>query len=121
VLIISLVFTSLFLIFKVINWYSYNQAFSKRKWAEGDLSCGYPNRKYMLKDLVNNHQIKGLTYKQLVDSIGEPRIDSNSHEAYYNIILDYGLDIDPVYSKELIIQFDRDSIVKDFKLKEWKN
>jgi hypothetical protein len=75
----------------------------------------------MLNDLINNHHLKGLTYRQLIDSIGVPHIDSGSYEAYYNIILDYGWDIDPVYSKDLVVQLNQDSVVTGFTIKEWKH
>jgi len=90
-------------------------------WDDRDQGFGYPKRKFMLNDLIENHQIKGLTYKQMVDSIGEPNIDPGSYKAYYNIILNYGWDIDPVYTKDLVIQLDRDSVVTGFKVKEWKH
>jgi hypothetical protein len=120
VLVISLISVALFVIYKLVIWYSYSQKFNKAAWAVREEGLYY-NRKYMLSDLIENHQIKGLTYKQLVDSIGEPRIDSGSYEAYYNIELDYGWDIDPVYSKDLVIQLNRDSVVTGFDFKEWKN
>jgi hypothetical protein len=121
VLVISLISVALFVIYKLVIWYSYSQKFNKATWDEGDIGFDFPNRKYMLNDLIENHQIKGLIYKQLVDSIGEPRMDSGSYEAYYNIELDYGWDIDPVYSKDLVIQLNRDSVVTGFDFKEWKN
>jgi len=121
VLIVSIVVASFVLIYKMVRWYSYNQAFNKAEWADGDEGFGYSKRRYMLNDLIENHQIKGLTYKQLVDNIGEPHFDSGSKNAYYNIILDYGWDIDPVYSKDLVIQLNRDSVVTSFEIKEWKH
>lgn len=121
ILVISLISVALFVIYKLFNWYSYSLKFNKATWDEGDIGFGYPNRKYMLNDLIEHHQIKGLTYKQLVESIGEPCIDSGSYEAYYNIELDYGWDIDPVYSKDMVIQLNRDSVVTGFDFKVWKN
>jgi hypothetical protein len=121
IVVVSLLSISLFLIYKLVNWYSYSQKFNKAAWAVRDEGFIYYNRKYMLNDLIENHQIRGLTYKQLVESIGEPRMDSGSYEAYYNIELDYGWDIDPVYSKDLVIQLNRDSVVTGFDFKEWKN
>lgn len=118
---VMIICISVVLTYQIFHWYSYNQTFNKAAWADGDQGWGYPNRKYMLNDLLKNHQIKGLTYKQLIDSIGEPHLDSGSYEAYYNIILDYGWDIDPVYSKNLILQLNRDSVVTGFEIKEWKN
>jgi len=97
VLVVGIVIASFVLIYKIVHWYSYNQAFNKAEWADGDEGFGYPKRRYMLNDLIENHKIRGLTYKQLIDTVGQPHIDSGSNEAYYNIVLDYGWDIDPVY------------------------
>jgi len=121
ILIISIISTLFLLLYKVIDWYNYNQVFNKSAWIDGDEGFGYPQRKYMLNDLIEHHKIKGLTYKQLVNNMGYARIDSGSYEAYYNVILDYGWDIDPVYSKDLVIQLNRDSVVTGFEIKEWKH
>ena len=48
------------------------QKFDKSAWKErGDLNI-YPNRDKMLEDLMNHHQLKGLTYKQVIELLGEP-------------------------------------------------
>lgn len=76
----------------------------------------------MYKDLLTNYKLKGISYKQLVNLIGEPGKDFSGepNEIYYEILTDYGFDIDPVKSKTLIFKFDSDSIIVDFELKEWK-
>jgi hypothetical protein len=77
----------------------------------------------MLKDLMNHHQLKGLTYKQLVDLIGEPEkySDEEPNTATYNIVTDYGRDIDPVYIKNLEVKISSDSIVTDANINEIKH
>ena len=82
----------------------------------------YPNRDKMLNDLIKNHKLKGLTYRQLVEQIGEPEqnVSGDSNTVYYNIVTDYGHDIDPIYSKTLQLGFDKDSIIIDFKIIETK-
>ena len=54
--------------------------------------------------------------------IGLPdlKITGKNDTAYYDIITDYGHDIDPVYTKELIFRFDNDSLVIDYKIREWE-
>lgn len=44
----------------------------------------------------------------------------NSNSLTYNIVLNYGDDIDPVYSKNLDIFFSKDSIITSYKITEWK-
>jgi len=100
-----------------------NQQFDKTAWSEkGDLGI-YPNREKMLKDLMNNHPLKGLTYKQLIDLLGEPEKykDEEPNTATYNIMTDYGGDIDPVYVKNLEVKFSIDSIVKNVSINEIKH
>ena len=41
------------------------------------------------------------------------------NEIIYNIMVDYGWNIDPMEGKELYIEFDKDSTVTDFQLKHW--
>lgn len=97
-----------------------NRKFDKYAWSEkGDLGI-CPNRDEMLKDLLNNHQLKGLTYKQLVELLGEPKNNSDAEQnvAYYNVVTDYGRDIDPVYVKNLQVKFNSDSIVTDVGISE---
>jgi hypothetical protein len=99
------------------------QKFDKAFWQQrGDLGI-YPKREKMLKDLMSHHQLKGLTYKQLIDLLGEPETDSDeeSNTATYNILTDYGRDIDPVYIKNLDVKFSSDSIVTDVNINEIKH
>lgn len=80
----------------------------------------YPNRKKMIDDLVKNRQLKGSSFEQIVDFIGEPNGMDND-TLYYDVDLDYGTDIDPVYGKNLLIYLNKNCKVTGFKIKEWKN
>jgi hypothetical protein len=100
-----------------------HKTFDKRGWQErGDLGL-YPNRSAMLKALTSHYRLKGLSYKQLVDSLGESEgfSDTKANTAYYNIVTDYGKDIDPVYVKNLIITLDADSVVSSVGIEEIKH
>jgi outer membrane protein assembly factor BamE (lipoprotein component of BamABCDE complex) len=97
--------------------------FDKAGWTiQGDLGL-YPNRDKMLDDLIKNQNLKGLTYRQLIDKIGEPEKNEvgDSNTIFYDIVTDFGHDIDPVFIKSLEIKFDKDSIVTDFKINEIKH
>ncbi|MES2379512.1 MAG: hypothetical protein V4538_00620 [Bacteroidota bacterium] len=96
--------------------------FDKIGWNEkGDLGS-YPKRKSMLNDLIENHKLKGIKYKELIELLGLP--ENYSDEEYntmtYNIEIDYGFDIDPTYSKHLKIELAIDSVVKSYEIVEWK-
>ena len=99
-----------------------NEKFDKTKWQEqGDLRI-YTHRKSMLKDLTKNYKLTGLSYRQLVNIIGEPEnySDKENDIVYYEIETDYGFDIDPVYTKSLQLKLTKDSIVDSYSIKEWK-
>lgn len=94
--------------------------FEKAGWIEkGDLGL-YPKREKMLYDLTTNYKLKGLSYKQLIDLIGQPEKNAmGSNSIYYNISVDYGHDIDPIYIKTFVVEFNNDT-VKQYKINEWK-
>jgi hypothetical protein len=47
-------------------------------------------------------------------------MDSNIDSPYYPIITDYGSDIDPIYTKSLVLYLNKDSIITHYKVEEWK-
>ena len=97
------------------------QKFDKVKWAEVADLMTFPNRKSMIDDLTNSFQLKGKRYKEIIELLGQPQgKGDNDLKIFYDIEVDYGSDIDPVYSKTLTFQFDKDSIVTTFKVEEWK-
>ena len=95
--------------------------FAKEGWTKYDDSEGeYPYRSSMMNDLVEHHQIKGLTYTQLLDSLGKP---SNYGEPdgtiRYLIFEGFESDIDPVHGKTLDLTLGPDSVVNSYKMSEW--
>ena len=100
---------------------NFNQKFNKSNWMEERDLQTFPYRDNMLNDLTTNYKLKGLTYKQLIDLIGEPQNNmGDTNTICYPILVDYGFDIDPVHSKTLVIELNNDSIVIDYKIDEWK-
>ena len=97
------------------------QKFDREKWAEIADLMTFPNRKYMIDDLVKSYQLKGKKYSEIVELLDKPqsKLDSTM-EIYYDIDVDYGFDIDPIYSKILSITFDKDTLVKSFEVNVWK-
>jgi hypothetical protein len=98
-----------------------NIKFDKAKWDSlGDLRS-YSYREQMWNDLIAHHQIKGLTYKQVIDSLGQTENYQDIGDSLrYDIVADFG-DLDPKSGKYLIIGFNKDSTVTGFKVVEWKN
>jgi len=97
------------------------QKFDKEKWAEVADLMTFTNRKSMLDDLTKNIPLKGRNYQDIVSLLGHPQypIDSTM-EIGYKIDEEYGSDIDPIYTQTLLLQFDKDSTVKSFKVQQWK-
>jgi hypothetical protein len=94
--------------------------FDKNKWHE-QIDPAFPStyRPRMLDDLTTNFKLIGLSYHQLVDRLG--MTDSkDSGLVSYKIVVKYGSDIDPVYSKDLEFTYSKDSSITSFKVVEWK-
>lgn len=94
--------------------------FDRHQWlVTGDIGI-FPYREQMVDDLVKHHQLKGLTYTQLLDSLGEP---SNYREPdgtlRYLIVEDFESDIDPVHGKTLDLTLGLDSVVTSYKISKW--
>ena len=96
--------------------------FDKSKWNER-FDGFYEYRENMVKDLMENHIKKGIDLNKIIELLGEPGNYHNvkSNEIIYEIMVDYGWNIDPMEGKELHIEFDKDSTVTNFKLKHWKH
>lgn len=94
--------------------------FNKEDWCKIEDLQLHPNRVKMLDDLLKNNTLKGLTVSQLIDKLGHPDFNTppDSNKIYYNIVTEYGLDIDPFYSKNLIFTYSHDSIITNFIIDE---
>jgi hypothetical protein len=110
-----------FLILVSTIWTSCNNQinFDSRKWKiEEDLRT-YPFRETMTEDIIQNKKFIGLNLGQVRDSLGQPNALENG-QLFYSITTDYGTDIDPIYTKDLVLTFDNDSLITNVKIEEWK-
>lgn len=96
--------------------------FDEKKWNER-LDGSYKYREYMVSDLMGNHLEKGMKYNQVIELLGLSGKYQNikSNEISYEIMVDYGWNIDPVEGKNLYFEFDKDSIIKNIRLEHWKH
>lgn len=110
------------LIFLSLLLFSCTTKFDKAKWQQESDIGQFPYREKMVNDLVVNHKLKGLTYNQVIDLIGEPQknLVVEKNKINYPIIVEYENDIDPVYTKTLVITINDDSLVSTFQIDEWK-
>jgi outer membrane protein assembly factor BamE (lipoprotein component of BamABCDE complex) len=95
-----------------------NSKFDREKWSYGD-GLDYPLRNDIVEDLMANHHIKGLNYRQIIDSLGSPQ-RRDSLKFTYQIIdnsYNYGKK-QPVHKKNLIVYFNRDSVAVKFEIYE---
>lgn len=94
--------------------------FDKVKWNEQqDPAFTSSYRKKMLRDLTQNHKLSGLRYSEIVNLLGIPD-EQDSAGLRYKIVEDYGYDVDPVYTKDLILDINKDSTIKAWRVWEWK-
>lgn len=101
-----------------------NVKFDKLGWnTYGDGIPCPPLRERMLEDLLKNHKLIGLSYRQLIDKLGEPpKCDiCESNRISYEIVVDYGYDIDPVFIKTLDFYYNKDSLITDWTINEIKH
>ena len=96
--------------------------FDKSKWNER-FDGFYEYRENMVEDLMQNHLKKGTDYKKVVELLGEP-VDSQNNktnEISYEIMVDYGWNIDPMEGKVLYLEFEKDSTLIKSRLEHWEH
>lgn len=93
--------------------------FNSEKWKTKEDLQTFPYREAMLSDIIENNKFIGLPFRQVLDSLGKPSGVENK-QLYYSIKTDYGRDVDPIYSKKLVLTIDKDSVVTEIEIKEWK-
>lgn len=90
--------------------------FDRQKWSNGN-GLDYPLRDQVIDDLVKNHQLKGLTYRQVIDTLGSPQ-KLDSLQVSYQIVdnsFTYSR-TKPIHKKNLILYFSKDSVVTRFEV-----
>ncbi len=91
-----------------------DQKFTREKWSYGD-GLEFPSRKTVLNDLLANHKIKGLNHYQVIQLLGSPQHRDTANFKYSYQIEDTGFEYNPkkkpIYIKNLVLFFNKDSIV----------
>ncbi len=109
-----------FLLLLILVSCAQQMKFDKERWNE-QIDPIFPSyyRPKMLKDLTQNYKLIGLSCSQLKGRLGQAdNMDNNSIS--YKIIIDYGGDIDPVYTQDLVFTYSKDSLITSYKIIEWK-
>jgi hypothetical protein len=114
-LVITLIILYLFI--NGCNDTSKSETFDKTKWTDlGKL--GSADKVLMAEDLIKTHKLIGLTNKQMFQLLGSPANYMDTTKTYYELATVYDV-IDPVSGKNLIIQFNKDSVIISAKIEEW--
>lgn len=98
-----------------------HKKFNREQWNYGD-GLEFPLRNEIVDDLVKNHQLKGLNYGQVIDTLGIPQKRDSLLLAYQ--ILDNSSDFSrkkPAHIKSLVLHFSKDSVVVKAEIKEYDN
>ncbi len=88
--------------------------FTRDAWSYGD-GLEYPSRDAILEDLLAKHKLEGLTHYQVIQLLGSPQDrDTINFKYTYQIVntgVDYNPKKNPVYKKDLVLYFSKDSVV----------
>lgn len=93
--------------------------FEGKKWKIEEDLRSYPFREKMISDIIDNKKLIGFTFVQILDSLGRPNLHEEG-QLIYSVKVNYGSDIDPIYTKDLVLTIDKDSLVTDVLVKEWR-
>jgi hypothetical protein len=96
---------------------SCSEKFDKTKWTQYDEVDG-PDRNLMAEDLLKNNKLVGLSHKQMLQLLGPAANYTDTLNTYYTLSEKYDM-IDPVSGKDLVIKFNKDSIITSAEIKEW--
>lgn len=91
--------------------------FDSEKWNQYSEVDG-PYRDSMADDLIKSHKLLGLSNKQMLQLLGAPANYTDTTKTYYELSEEFD-GIDPISGKDLIITFNKDSIITNAKTEEW--
>jgi len=94
------------------------KAFNKKEWAEDVGELGGSDKVLMAEDLVKSHQLLGVNNRQLIQLLGSPTNYTDTTKTCYTLSEKYDM-IDPISGKDLVIQFNKDSVIISAKIEEW--
>ena len=113
----ALIVTSFFLMLISLSSCSKKKPFDRYGWNDGD-GIDFPQRYMMVDDLVANHKLKGLTYKQVINLLHYPQRNSYTDRSFSYEITRKMSGVDTVYAKNLVLSLSKDSVVTGVKVTE---
>jgi hypothetical protein len=103
------------------NSISKHEKFDQAKWKQyndEDRAWGSEEKVEMAEDVVKSHKLLGLTHEKMLQLLGYPANYGDKTKAYYELKTEYDV-IDPVSGKNLVISFNKDSIITNAIIEEW--
>ncbi len=101
-------------VFTIASCGKSKREFTRETWSFGD-GLVYPNRDAILDDLLAKHKLEGLTHYQVIQLLGSPQDkDTVKFKYAYQIVnnaSEYNPKKNPVYKKDLVLYFNKDSVV----------
>ncbi len=94
-----------------------SEEFNSEQWKQY-IGVDGPNRDSMADGLIKSHKLLGLSNKQMLQLLGGPANYTDTTKTYYELSEEFD-GIDPVSGKNLIITFNKDSIITNAKIEEW--
>ena len=93
--------------------------FNKEQWAITEDGT-YPYRKAMVRNLLEQYPLQGISYKELSDLLGAPQGYENN-KLLYTVDIRYGLlSVDPSYIENIEVFLSPDSTLKSIELKQYQ-
>ncbi len=76
----------------------------------------------MIEDLSKNYLKPGIKFHEVENLLGKNDFanEQDSLQLQYEIYVDYGIDIDPIETKTLIINFASDSTLTKIRIDHWE-
>lgn len=105
----------IFIFFTILVSCGQTAKFNQDDWQNTSDLGRHPLREKMLKDLTENHKLKGLHYADLIKKLGQPDFWEPENSAiYYGLAINYAADLDPTGQRVLQFKFSSDSIITNF-------
>ena len=110
---------SIIVVFAILgcNDISRSEKFDQKIWKQYSEVDG-PDRDLMAEDLIKTHRLIGLTNKQMLQLLGSPSNFGDTTKICYELSQEFD-SIDPISGKNLVIQFNKDSVIVKAFIEEW--
>ena len=96
--------------------------FDTKTWMEQSEIGKYPNRKFIVQDLIKYYKLKGTNYNEVIELLGQPfpTFDFKTDTIMlYPIDMKFDQNKHLASAKSLILKLKNDSIIRDFELVDW--